>query len=237
MNQLIHYIWFGDRPLPQKACQCLESWRRFFPEWEIHRWDEGNFDLDSNLYAKQASSVGKWAFASDYARFRILDDFGGLYFDTDVEVIREFGDILELEAFSAFENETDVNPGLVLYSCRPHQPVIHAVREWYEKAHFLDEKGKPMTSPNVCGIFKEMLRNYGFVANNQRQTCGGLTLFPKDYFCPLDDNTGILHCTSNTYSIHWYDKSWLPWHTILRNRFSRIIHRWFGKDIRHRLFK
>ena len=104
MNRVIHYIWFGDRPLPKKTCQCIESWRRFFPDWEIHGWDEKNFDLNSNLYAKQAYSVGKWAFASDYARFRILDDFGGLYFDTDVEVIREFGDILELEAFSAFEN-------------------------------------------------------------------------------------------------------------------------------------
>ena len=237
MNRVIHYIWFGKNPLPQRTRLCIDSWKRFFPDWEIRRWDENNFDLDSNLYAKQAYSVGKWAFASDYARFRLLDDFGGLYFDTDVEVIREFGDLLELEAFSGFETEKEVAPGLVLYSREPRQPVIHKTREWYEKARFLDDAGRPMTSPNVCGIFKAVLRGYGFAANNQRQNCGGLTLFPRDYFCPLDDSTGLLHRTTNTYSIHWYDKSWLPWHMILRNRCSRLLHRWLGTDIRSRLFR
>ena len=234
MCKLIHYIWFGSKPLPKKVKQCIESWKRYFPGWEIKRWDESNFDVNSNLYIRQAYSAKKWAFVSDYARFKILDDYGGIYFDTDVEVVRDFSPLLDLDAFCGFETETEVNPGLVLYTQKPGQYIIHETCMWYENARFLDENGQRIRI-NVCGIFKSILKQYGFQPNNQRQTCAGMTIFPSDYFCPFDDATGILHKTENTYSIHWYDKSWMPWHRIVRNRCTRMLHRWFGKDLRDKL--
>lgn len=234
MKKIIHYIWFGGNPLPEKTLECIESWRRFFPDWEIKRWDESNFDVNSNLYIREAYAMKKWAFVSDYARFKILDEFGGLYFDTDVEVIRSFEPLLELEAFCGFENEIAVAPGLVLYVREPHNPIIAATREYYENAHFLNEMGERIKI-NVCGIFAKILSQYGYQPNGQKQVCGGMMVFPKDYFCPFDDATGVLHKTENSYSIHWYDKSWMPWQKVVRNRITRILHRFLGTDIRKKL--
>ncbi len=236
MPKIIHYIWFGRSPLPKKVQQCLASWHHFFPDWEIKRWDESNFDVNSNLYIRQAYAAKKWAFVSDYARFKILDEYGGIYFDTDVEVIRDFTPLLELEAFCGFETETDVAPGLVLYSQNPGQYIIHETRLWYENARFLDDNGQRMRI-NVCGIFKSILKQYGFQPNNKQQTCAGMTIFPSDYFCPFDDTTGLLHKTDNTYSIHWYDKSWMSKGRILRNKCTRLLHRLFGVDMKKKLYR
>ncbi len=236
MSQIIHYIWFGGNPLPTKVKNCIESWKHYFPEWEIKRWDESNFDVNANLYIQQAYASQKWAFVSDYARFKILDEYGGLYFDTDVEVIRDFSPLLELDAFTGFETDTEVAPGLVLYAKEPGQHIIHATRVWYENARFLDENGQRIRI-NVCGIFKNILKQYSFQPNNRRQTCAGMTIFPSDYFCPFDDTTGVLHKTENTYSIHWYDKSWMSKGRILRNKCTRLLHRLFGVDMKKKLYK
>lgn len=90
---------------------------------------------------------------------------------------------------------------------------------------------------NVCGIFTGILEKHGFVPNGQLQVCDGMTLYPQDFFCPFDDATGLLHKTENTYAIHWYDKSWMSKGRIIRNRITRLIHRWLGKDIRRKVEK
>ena len=236
MVKKIHYFWFGGKPLPKKSIQCIASWRNFLPDYKIIRWDESNFDVNANLYSCQAYAARKWAFVSDYARFKILEEYGGLYFDTDVELVRNLGELLELDAFSAFETDMDVAPGLVLYCREPNHPIIRETRRWYDQATFLDESGVRIKI-NVCGIFKSILEKHGFIPNGQRQECDGMVIFPQDYFCPFDDATGVLNKTPNTYSIHWYDKSWMPWHRILRNKCTRLLHRWCGKDIKKRLFR
>ena len=106
----------------------------------------------------------------------------------------------------------------------------------FASARFLDENGERIKI-NVCGIFTNILNEYGFKPDGTLQTCGGMTLYPKDYFCPFDDATGLLHKTENTYSIHWYDKSWMPKSKIIRNKITRIIHRWFGTDIKAKIKK
>lgn len=234
MPQIIHYCWFGGNPKSAKIEQCIASWRQYFPDWEFIEWNETNFDVSCNLYVRQAYATKKWAFVSDYCRFWALEKYGGLYFDTDVEVIRSFDDLLDNEGFAGFETETQVAPGLVLYTREPNHPVIRKTREWYDQARFLDDNGERIRI-NVCGIFSNILSEYAFVPNGQLQTCGGITLYPKDYFCPFDDATGLLHKTENTYSIHWYDKSWMSKGRILRNRCTRILHRVFGSDIRQRI--
>ena len=213
--------------MPQKLLDYQESWKRFFPEFEIWRWDESNFDVHCCRYVSEAYDACKWAFVSDYCRFWALEQFGGIYFDTDVEVIRPLDELLELNAFAGFETEKDIAPGLVLYSKEPHNVIIREAKDWYEANPFLDEQGKRIPI-NVCGVFTNILRQYGFIPNGQLQTCGGLTLFPKEYFCPFDNATGLLHKTENTYTIHWYDKSWIAPSMRLRSRITRFFHRWFG---------
>lgn len=220
--------------MPQKLMKYTESWKRYFPDYEIKRWDESNFDVHQCRYVSEAYDSKKWAFVSDYARFVVLEQYGGIYFDTDVEVIRPFGEMLELEAFAAFETEKAIAPGLVLYVKEPHNMIMQKTRAWYESHPFYDENGERIRI-NVCGIFTGILNEYGFIPNGQLQICGGMTLFPKDYFCPFDDATGLLHMTENTYTIHWYDKSWMSKGRVLRNKCTRILHRSFGVDIRAKL--
>ena len=158
-----------------------------------------------------------------------LEQYGGLYFDTDVEVVRPLGNLLELDAFAGFETDKDVAPGLILYAKEPHNAIIKEAKKWYEEHPFLDERGDRIPI-NVCGVFTDILRGYGFEPNGQLQTCGGITLFPKDYFCPFDNATGLLHVTENTYTIHWYDKSWISPGMRLRSRITRFFHRRFGNN-------
>lgn len=151
-------------------------------------------------------------------------------------MIRSFESLLEDDAFAGFETEKFIAPGLVLYSREPKHPVIVQTREWYDRARFLDEKGERIKM-NVCGIFTSILSQYGFISNGKKQICCGMILYPKEYFCPFDDATGLLHKTASTYSIHWYDKSWMSRKRILRNKCTRILHRIFGVDIRQKIFR
>ena len=234
MNKLIHYCWFGGNPKSKSIDRCILSWRKYFPGWEIKEWNEDNFDINCNLYVRQAYAAKKWAFVSDYCRFWVLERFGGIYFDTDVEVIRSFDLLLTDDAFAGFETDYAVAPGLVLYVREPNNQIITETRKYYDQARFLDENGERIRI-NVCGIFMNILKNHGFVPNGELQTCDGMKLYPKEYFCPFDDATGILYKTDNTYAIHWYDKSWMSKGRIFRNRFMRIIHRVFGVDIRRKV--
>lgn len=236
MVKKIHYCWFGGAEKSPVIKRCIASWKKYFPNWEIIEWNEGNFDINCNLYVRQAYEAKKWAFVSDYARFFILEKYGGLYFDTDVEVIRKFDDILNNDSFAGFETDKFIAPGLVLYCKESNNHIMTKVKDWYDNARFLDENGERIKI-NVCGIFTNILKEYGFKPDGSLQNCGGIILYPKDYFCPFDDATGLLHKTENTYSIHWYDKSWMPKSKIIRNKITRIIHRWFGTDIKNKIKK
>lgn len=236
MIKKIHYCWFGGAEKSPTIKKCIDSWKKFFPDWEIIEWNESNFDVNCNLYVRQAYEAKKWAFVSDYARFWVLQKYGGLYFDTDVEVIKSFDDILENEAFAGFETDEFIAPGLVLYCKNLDNIIISKTKEWYDNASFLDDNGERIKI-NVCGIFTNILKEYGFKPDGSLQNCGGMILYPKDYFCPFDDATGVLKKTENTYSIHWYDKSWMPLSKIIRNKITRVIHRIFGVDIKQKLLK
>lgn len=236
MNKTIHYCWFGKGEKSPIIKKCIQSWRTYFPDWNIVEWNETNCDINAVRYTRQAYDAKKYAFVSDYFRFKVLDEQGGLYFDTDVEVIRSFGSLLDQEAFSGFETEEYVAPGLVLYSKEPNHPIIHEARQWYENHSFLDENGTRIRI-NVCGMFTEILSSYGLKKNGNLQSCGGMKIFPKEYFCPFDDATGVLTKTQNTFAIHWYAKSWMSKKKIIRNKITRILHRFFGVDIKQKLLR
>ena len=203
--RVIHYCWFGGNPLPELAQKCIASWKKYCPNYEIIRWDETNFDIHYNDYVWEAYQAKKWAFVTDVVRLYVLVNYGGIYMDTDVEVLRSLDVFLKYEAFSGFESEIDILTGIM--ACEKGQKLFKELLCEYNDAHFLKSDGTYDETTNVIRITNTCLK-YGFVPNNQLQTVNGFTLFPKDYFCPKDYVTRVTRLTENSYTIHHFDGSW-----------------------------
>lgn len=230
MNKTIHYFWFGGNPKSKLIEKCIASWREYFPDFEIKEWNEETFDVRQNEYISQAYYAKKYAFVSDFARFKVLYDEGGLYFDTDVEVVRSFNELLENEAFAAFETEKYIAPGLVLWARNPGNEIIGEMLADYEKSSFINPDGT-QNQATVGVRFTSILEKYGIKPDDGTvQTCGSFTLYPREYFCPLNDLTGVMNKTENTCAIHWFAKSWLDKKIVYRSKITRVIHRFFGVD-------
>lgn len=225
----IHYCWFGGNPLPASAKKCIESWKKFLPEYEIKEWNESNFDVNCIPYTAEAYAVKKYAFVSDYARFWILYTFGGIYFDTDVEAIKPLDDIINNGAFLGIEAENEngitVAPGLGI-GAAPQSTFIGQMLHIYEELHFTNKNGQPVLK-NIVEITTEQLLKDGLIGKNEIQKCDGFTIYPKDYFCPIDYDTRELVITENTRTIHHYAESWVSRSTKIKNAIGRIL----GKKI------
>ena len=223
----IHYCWFGGKPKSGLYRRCIESWKRLCPDYEIIEWNEVNFDLGRYPYLQWCYDRGKWAFISDFARLIILKEQGGIYLDTDVELLRPLDGLLEYGAFMSFENNTYINTGIGLGS-EPAHPVLDVLLQPYLEME-PDGDGNfslvPCPRLNTRELLPLGLRQDG----TKQQVCGA-EILPADYMNPYDDPTGRLHKTENTVSIHWYGKSWMNKRTILRSCLTRPIHRIFGVD-------
>lgn len=203
----IHYVWFGGNELTDLAQRCIDSWKRYCPDYEIVRWDESNFDSGGNRYFEEALKSKKWAFASDYARLKILFEYGGIYMDTDVEVLRPLDDFLFEAAFSGFEAEQSVPTGLM--AARAGEPFFRRLLDDYDNRHFINEDGSFDLTTNVT-LITDACVAAGLFLNGEKQTVQGFTLYPKEYFCPKDHDTGVVSLTDNSYTIHHFNGSWLP---------------------------
>ena len=231
--KIIHYCWFGGKPLPKNAQKCIHSWEKNLPDYEIKRWDESNFNVNIIPYVKEAYSVGKYAFVSDYARFWILYHYGGVYFDTDVEVLKPIYDIVQKGNFMGVEQQDEntitVAPGLGL-AVEKKNILLKELMEIYHTSHFVLEDGT-LCMKNIVEITTELLLDKGLKNTTNIQQCYGFTIYPKEYFCPIDYQTRELRVTENTRTIHHYAESWVPKSTRLKNTIGRIL----GVKILHAL--
>ena len=221
--KIIHYCWFGRGEKPELAKKCIASWRRFCPDFEIREWNEDNCGDLAIPFMAEAYAAKKYAFVSDVMRLVVLEQYGGVYFDTDVEVLRDISPLLEDEGFIGFENDQFVNSGQVLAAI-PHHPVIGAMIAEYKTLHFLNPDG----SINAVGcphLNSDVMERFGLVRNGQEQLVAGIHVYPEDYFNPMDSTTGKLTKTEHTYSIHWYSMSWMPKRTQIRAKVGRIWRR------------
>lgn len=185
MEKKIHYIWLGGKKKSKMILTCIESWKKHFPGWEIVEWNENNLDINKICYCKEAYSKKKYAFVSDYFRFWILYNYGGIYFDTDVKVLKNFSPLLsENNMFCGFENEIGVAPGLVLYSKYKNEKLFKEMLLSYENEHFCLENGK-LNEKTVVVRFTELLQKYSLILNNKKQVVANMTIFPTEYFCPI----------------------------------------------------
>lgn len=233
--KIIHYCWFGGNPLPDSAIRCINSWKKHFPQYEIKEWNEHNFDVNVIPYTQEAYKAKKFAFVSDVARLIILHNEGGLYFDTDVEAIAGFDDIVGQGAFMGVETGSIngsipmVNPGLGL-GAEKGNIVLASILNYYKDLHFIDEKGVQIPGTIVTHTTHVLGRKFGLKPSNEIQKLDGVTIYPSDFFNPFNDLTGILNKTNNTRSIHWYSKTWIDkpmWYF----KITRILHRIFGTEL------
>lgn len=202
----IHYCWFGGSPLPDLAVKCIESWRRYCPDYEIVEWNEESFNVDSLPYTAEAYARKKYAFVTDVVRLYALVNHGGVYMDTDVEVVKPLDALLSYDAVSGFETETEIPTGLM--ASVKDQPVMRMLLDEYNELHFVKPDGSTDETTNVIRITKS-LTELGFVPDNQLQTVCGFTLLPKDYLCPKDYRTGEVVLTDRTLTIHHFNGSWM----------------------------
>jgi mannosyltransferase OCH1-like enzyme len=207
INKVIHYCWFGNKPLPKLAEKCIQSWKKNLPDFEIKRWDESNFDINIIPYTQQASKAKKWAFVSDFARFHILYHEGGVYLDCDVEVLKYFdNDLLNQPMFTGFETKNYVAPGLIMGSVK-ETDLFEKVLSIYSSRQFDRPGGFDETT--VVTFFTNFLKEKGLVLNNNIQTVQGMTIYPSSYFSPLDTIKRKTNITPETYTIHHYAGSWI----------------------------
>lgn len=204
--------------MPKDALKCIASWRRHLPDHEIVEWNEDNFDVNVCPYTAEAYRQGKYAFVSDYARFWVIYHQGGVYFDTDVEVIRPMEAILDAGPFMGIEKSFATNgqdpdawigvgSGLG-FGAPPGMPFFKELLDYYASKSFDLNEG------TVVYHTTRLLREHGLKNINEVQQVAGLTIYPDDYFCPMDSTTGLIHLTGRTYTIHHYSCSWMDHNTL-----------------------
>lgn len=204
MIKILHYCWFGGAPLPESAKRYMETWKKFCPDYEIKRWDESNFDVNSVPFVAEAYAAKKWAFVSDYVRAYALYREGGLYVDTDVEFIKGIDDLTDT-SFIGFESPDFVAPGLILYAATQHEVFFRKVLDRYDKLHFSVDRMEDITCPV---IYTQALLEDGMRPDNSLQKVGELTVYPMEYFQPMGKNRKKVFVTENTRTVHHYDASW-----------------------------
>lgn len=238
MEKVIHYCWFGGKPLPKLAIKCINSWKKFCPDYKIIEWNEGNFDVNCCDYVSQAYAAKKYAFVSDYARFYILYHHGGVYFDTDVELLKPIDEIINDGNFFGCETDAPyctVAPGLGM-AAEKGLPFYKEMLEEYESSQFIKPDGS-LNLVNVVTRTTEALGRQGLNRSISEQEVAGIKIYPKEYFNPCEMETGKIIVKDKTYSIHHYAASWVSKKDRFRGWLYKFVCRIFGKKFADKLKK
>lgn len=223
----IHYCWFGGKELPELAKKCIASWKTLCPDWEIIQWSEDNYDVSAHPYTAYCHSHGKWAFLSDFVRLEILSREGGVYLDTDVELVKPLDALLEYEAFYGFQTPELVNTGHGFGAVAGHATVTAMLAE-YEKLEPGENGDYALTA--CPWMNTKALKKLGLRCDGKEQTVAGAQILPEEYLTPYDYTTGKMNKTDNTVSIHWYNQSWVAPSQRLLSKLTQPFHRIFGVD-------
>lgn len=227
--KVIHYCWFGRNPKPELVQKCMASWKKHCPEYEIKEWNEDNFDVNACDYIKEAYENKKWAFVSDYARLYVIYHEGGIYLDTDIELIKSLDGLLKHKAYFGYENKKDVNTG-VGFGAEKNNPVVEQILLDYHGCHFLKEDGKFDVTP--CPVRNsDVLRKLGFELNGDTAEQEGIAFLSAEWLSPMDYESGITQITEKTVSIHHYSGAWMSKEELMIIDIERKLKKIIGKKL------
>lgn len=228
--KIIHYCWFGEKPLPHDVKKCIASWKKFCPDYEIKRWDESNFDVTSHPFTDAAYSAKAWAFVSDYARLKIIYENGGIYLDTDVELLQNPDSLLENKCYIGIQQPNYLCTTGLGYGAEKNNPLIKKMLDKYDEIQFDQENKAYIACPLLNN---EVVETLGKVSRDKITCLDGATVYPPKYFDPISTgNTKNLLCPESV-SIHHYAASW----TSKGLRIKRKIIRLIGEKRYHRVKK
>ena len=232
--KIIHYCWFGRNPLPQSVLECMKSWKEHLGDYELVLWNEDNFDITSNQYVYEAYQSKKWAFVSDYVRLHALYNFGGVYMDTDVEVLKDFDIFLNHRFFAGFESiRLPEMIGTGLLGSEKCHPLIESFLDHYNELSFYNADGTLNTTlnttTNVVRLRNFLENQYHFVGNGEYANFGeDINIYPYDYFSAFNGTDyqrpeGCYDITENTYAIHKFSGSWTEKRVIKKKKKSQWV--------------
>ncbi len=228
--KVIHYCWFGKGKLPGLAKKCIESWEKYCPDYKIKCWNEENFDINENRYAKEAYEAEKWAFVSDYVRLKVLYEEGGIYLDTDVELLKSLTELIKDGGYMGFDENGVVSTGLG-FACEKGNLLVGELLKDYDDIPFDLGDGKYDITP--CPYRNsETLKKLGMDLDNHSQTFMKIKFLPREYLCPIDYISGKKKITKNTYSIHHYSASW----TSKTSKRTKLLKRIVGVKMYDKLY-
>lgn len=231
--KIVHYCWFGGKEKPDSIKKCIESWKRYLPDYELMEWNENNFNIDKLQYTKEAYEAGKYAFVSDVARIEALYQYGGFYMDTDVEVLKSFTPLLDSRCVLGMEEKEYVATSFMGFE-KGH-PLVKQFLNLYKNLTFFDGKGQIITGTNVAKLTK-MLIKQGFVQENRYQELeDGIKIYPKEFFSPYDYINCYYNITENSYCVHHFAVSWMSKKEQLKKVIKKKIVRFLGPEKMNKL--
>lgn len=222
--KIIHYCWLSGDDFPPLIQKCLDTWQEKLPDYEFVLWDTKRFNLDKNIWVKQAFEAKKYAFAADYIRLYAVYNYGGIYLDTDIEVLKSFNNLLDRPYFAGAEGDGIIEAGV--FGAEKHCDWISSCLDYYDDKTFINDDGtyNTLTLPRI--MMRQIKLNRTVIEVNPKNISieqhkndnNKLYMFPKDFFCAKNHGSGIIESTKNTYSIHHFAMSWVPKsHTFLPN--------------------
>lgn len=226
--RVIHYCWFGGAEKSKLMKKCIESWRIYLPDYEIVEWNESNFDIELFTFTKDAYKEKKWAFVADYCRVWVLYNYGGIYLDTDMEVLKNMDIFLNNEAFAGQEDEITIAAGIL--GSKKNNEFIYKIIQHYNLINFKNYKDKviEITIPN---IITKLAYEEGYKKSDSITTIDKyITIYPKEYFYPKRNSWERADISKNTYAIHHYEGTWRSKRQILRSRLKQHLINIFGYD-------
>ena len=226
--KIVHYCWFGKGEKPDKVKECIQSWKDKLPDYQIIEWNEDNFDVNALKYTKDAHEAKKYAFVSDVARVKALYEYGGIYFDTDVEVLKDFDDsILEKDCVLGFEEGNYIATSFM--ACKANHDLMKDFYNLYLNLNFVDENGQIISGTNVTKL-TNMLCNKGLVRNNEFQEIEDITIYPQEYFSPYDYGNCIYKITEKSICVHHFLVSWMSKKEVFKKKIKKIVVPIIGVD-------
>ncbi len=223
--KIVHYCWFGGKDKPENVRRCIESWKKHLPDYSFMEWNEDNFDYHALEYTKAAYKARKYAFVSDVARLKALSEYGGIYMDTDVEVLKSFDDILDNHCVLGLEERNYIATSFI--AAEPNFPLINSFLCDYNNAVF-DMNGNSGAETNVQKL-TEIMEKLGFTRKNEFQQVGDISIYPREYFSPYDYINCIDMCTENTYCVHYFHVTWMPRSVRIKKAIKKAASKLLGK--------